>query len=92
MLRRACCVMAVLLGVTLAGPLVGVAAACPMCKAANETEPNRPRAYMYSILFMLAVPATLATAFGIGFYRLARQQAALSEPLTDEALHAIQSR
>jgi len=54
-----------------------------MCKQANETtagekkeEVNRrPAAYMYSILFMLAMPATLLTGFGIGFYRLARKSA-----------------
>lgn len=41
------------------------AAACPMCKAANEapqTESGvdadlRPRAYMYSIFFMMGMPA-----------------------------------
>jgi hypothetical protein len=28
--------------------------ACPMCKAGIEADDPRPRAYMYSILFMLA--------------------------------------
>ena len=50
------------------------ASACPMCKTANENADDpRPRAYMYSILFMLAMPATIFTGFGIGFYRLAKQ-------------------
>lgn len=49
------------------------AAACPMCKIANESDDRRPRAYMYSILFMLAMPATVFTGFGISFYRLARK-------------------
>lgn len=48
------------------------ASACPMCKEANETDDRRPRAYMYSILFMLAVPATVFTGFGVGFYRLSK--------------------
>lgn len=58
--------------------------ACPMCQAANEDgeledfagDPSMtsvPRAYMFSILFMLAVPVGLATSFGVGFYRLSRQ-------------------
>ena len=49
--------------------------ACPMCKQANESEEENkvPQAYMYSILFMLAMPATLLTAFGIGFYRLSKR-------------------
>lgn len=47
--------------------------ACPSCKAANETDARRPRAYMYSILFMLAMPATVFTGFGISFYRLSRK-------------------
>lgn len=52
------------------------ASACPSCKAANETDSRRPRAYMYSILFMLAMPATVFTGFGISFYRLSRRAAA----------------
>ena len=52
--------------------------ACPMCKTANDENlnpeaVNRPRAYMYSILFMLAVPATLFTGFSIAFYRMSQQ-------------------
>jgi hypothetical protein len=60
--------------------------ACPMCKVANEDapatdadgftiDPNaRPRAYMISILFMLAMPASLLTGFGIAFYRMTHRQ------------------
>lgn len=55
--------------------------ACPLCKAANESdqngEPNtKPQAYMYSILFMLSMPATLLGAFGFAFWRLQRGAAA----------------
>lgn len=50
------------------------AQACPMCKAANDSEEDRPRAYMYSILFMLSMPVVLFTGFGVGFYRLAKKR------------------
>jgi len=63
-----------------------VAEACPMCKLANEegtdTQANatanaRPKAYMYSILFMLSMPATLFSAFGLSFYRMHKRQEAM---------------
>lgn len=72
----------------LAGPLVDRAAACPMCQIANEaTGDARPRAYMYSILFMLSMPATILAGFGIGFYRLSRRApdaAGFSDAAADE--------
>ncbi len=60
--------------------------ACPMCQVANEDDTNaaamaRPRAYMYSILFMLAMPASLFTVFGISFYRLSQKRTAMNEEL-----------
>ena len=60
-----------IIGLASAGPL----SACPMCKLANETSSRLPTAYMYSILFMMSMPATLVTGFGIGFYRLSRRAA-----------------
>jgi len=65
------------------------AQACPMCKAALANDPDpaakaRPKAYMYSILFMLSMPATLTTLFGISFYRLSRQQQAINAALLAE--------
>ena len=64
--------------------------ACPGCKNANETESLRPRAYMLSILFMLGMPATVFTGFGVAFYRMARRSpadtAALEEYLQQHAL------
>lgn len=57
------------------GPGLPVASACPMCKAANDQNDARPRAYMVSILFMLAVPACLFSGLGIGLYRLNRSEA-----------------
>lgn len=53
--------------------------ACPSCKAANETDSRRPKAYMYSILFMLGMPATVFAGFGISFYRMSRR--AMSEQM-----------
>ena len=50
------------------------AAACPGCKNANETDSRRPTAYMYSILFMLGMPATVFSCFGIAFYRMSRRE------------------
>ena len=51
-----------------------LAAACPGCKTANETDSRRPTAYMYSILFMLGMPATIASCFGVAFYRMSRRE------------------
>ncbi|MEO1995951.1 MAG: hypothetical protein ABGZ17_11815, partial [Planctomycetaceae bacterium] len=47
---------------------------------ATETDDRLPRAYMYSILFMLSVPATIATGFGVSFYRLSKKG-----PLPDDS-------
>lgn len=69
-------------------PALPSAHACPMCKLANEKGSStgceqqaiqhaRPKAYMYSILFMLSMPATLLGGFSLGFYRLHRKQQAL---------------
>ena len=49
------------------------ALACPMCQLAAESDDRLPRAYMYSILFMLSVPATIATGFGVSLYRLSKK-------------------
>ncbi|MCA9087633.1 MAG: hypothetical protein KDA90_03250 [Planctomycetaceae bacterium] len=65
--------------------------ACPMCKVANEESQDaaaaaRPRAYMYSILFMLSMPATIFTFFGVTFYRLSKKQQAINAALTGDSL------
>ena len=81
-------IYSVMLGlVLLGGVTVNSVEACPLCKNATETDDKKPQAYMYSILFMLAVPATVFTGFGIGFYRLSRkmpQSEELMELLKDE--------
>lgn len=70
------------------------AEACPNCKNANEQNPNRPKAYMYSILFMIGMPATIFTGFSLSFYRMARQaqkQAELQAAEQGEQPTAIES-
>jgi hypothetical protein len=59
--------------ISASGLVSSEAEACPGCKNANETDSLRPRAYMYSILFMLGMPATVFTGFGIAFYRMSRR-------------------
>ena len=86
MIRKRLRILATLI-VLLLGLCVSSAHACPSCKAANETNPQLPKAYMYSILFMLGVPVTMVTGFGIGFYRLSkRQREALEARYTDGGL------
>ena len=80
--RSLLCAAALVLGGFSAVP----AEACPMCKVAHEdaTAPAvaaRPRAYMYSILFMLSMPATIFTVFGLTFYRLSKKQQLINQQL-----------
>ncbi|MFV0442311.1 MAG: hypothetical protein ACK5Q5_01935 [Planctomycetaceae bacterium] len=80
-----------LLCTALIGSVATPVSACPLCKAANESdqngEPNtKPQAYMYSILFMLAMPATLLGAFSFAFWRLSKQAAANVDPTLDETI------
>jgi len=60
------------------------AAACPNCKAANETDDLRPRAYMYSILFMLGMPVAIFGGFSLGFWRLTQKTRLEQERLTNQ--------
>jgi LytS/YehU family sensor histidine kinase len=62
-------VAAVVIALAMAAPV----SACPMCKVAAEQSTRQPRAYMFSILFMMGMPMMLTTGFGIAFYRLSRQ-------------------
>jgi hypothetical protein len=66
-------VMMTLARISASSLMSSEAQACPGCKNANETDTLRPRAYMYSILFMLGMPATVFTGFGIAFYRMSRR-------------------
>jgi len=60
-----------------------------MCKLASESDSRLPRAYMYSILFMIGMPMSLGTAFGIGFYRLARKAAQMQQQAVEHAVVSI---
>lgn len=79
-MKRLILTAAIVLGAFAFAPNAPTAQACPMCQVANEegegsAEQNaRPRAYMYSILFMLAMPATVFSSFSYGFYRLWKKQ------------------
>ncbi len=68
-------VLLVALLIVQAGP---DALGCPNCKdGVNTTDPdglNVARGYFYSILFMLAMPFTLAGSFGIYIWREMRRQ------------------
>lgn len=88
-MRRVFKIAILLAGVGLFGSSAATSAyACPMCKDAVEASGNAvPRAYMYSILFMLGVPATVLTSFSIGIYRLSKLQPPVDfegEPSVDE--------
>ncbi|HEX6987787.1 MAG TPA: hypothetical protein VF170_20570 [Planctomycetaceae bacterium] len=61
-----------------------VAWACPMCKAAAESDPRLPNAFLASILFMLGMPFALATCFGVAFYRLSKRMPAADRPASGE--------
>lgn len=53
---------------------VNSAWACPMCKLALETDDPQPRAYMYSILFMMGTIFTLFCAVAGFVCWLSRQE------------------
>jgi hypothetical protein len=87
-MRRFVTTVLIACGVWLGQLAAPEAAACPMCKAANESdqngEPNtKPQAYMYSILFMLSMPATLLGTFGLVFWRLQRNVAQAPDDALD---------
>lgn len=80
------------LAVLLAGPATESAQACPNCKESLSTDDSLPRAYQYSIIFMLTVPATIFTGFGYGFYRLSQRSAEQRGELTPELLAQYDAR
>jgi len=75
-------ILTLLAGAYLAAP--AVVSACPNCKMANSAPEDadadekasieaRPKAYMYSILFMMSMPATLITVFGFSCWRMVKK-------------------
>lgn len=87
-MRRLLLCVALVLGTT-AFVTGNTASACPMCKYANENNQHsteemvRPRAYMYSILFMLSMPATIFAGYSIAFYRVWKKQQELMQVSLD---------
>ena len=80
MFRRLLIVTTLLLGIGALGPMAQPAQACPMCKVANEQDSQLPRAYMYSILFMMGMMFSLGGGVGYGMYLLGRKEnAAIGE-------------
>ncbi len=63
---------------------VSQVSACPNCKAANETDDLKPKAYMCSILFMMGMPAVIFTGFSLSFWRLTRKARLQQESLAAE--------
>ena len=66
------------------GGLVDSAEACPLCKAAAEEDSNQAKAYMYSILFMLAVPGMIFGGLTAGLIRLGLKEAKAMKELESE--------
>ena len=62
----------VLLGLSVLAP--NVALACPNCKAAISTDDKQPKAYMYSILFMLGMPTIIFGSIGYGLYQMSLRE------------------
>jgi hypothetical protein len=65
--------------------LPAVAWACPMCNQTIAEDAALPRAYMYSILFMLGMPATVFSCLGIAIFKKFQAHDAGSEGLPLEA-------
>ena len=55
------------------------AQACPMCNQSIAEEDLAPHAFMYSIIFMLSMPATVFTGIGTAIYLKFRNNGA-AEP------------
>jgi len=72
-IRRLVLAAAVLVAVGALPVAESQAMACPNCKAGNETDPLKPKAYMYSILFMIGMPATIFTGFSLSFWRMTKK-------------------
>lgn len=83
-MRRSAILSLACLAALFVGPLASSAVACPMCKASVEEEDRRPQAYMYSIIFMLSVPATIMSGLGVGLYKINRADNAVAKELEEQ--------
>jgi hypothetical protein len=73
MYRRLKFVLLVCLAVGGTWLLSAAAQACPLCSQSISEEDALPHAYMYSILFMLAMPAVVFTGIGSVIYMQCRK-------------------
>jgi len=64
--------------------LAATVQACPMCSQSIAEEDLLPHAYMYSILFMLAMPATVFTGIGtVIFFKFRKSYGLVSTAMHD---------
>lgn len=84
-----CFIVRLLPIVALVALMAGVAHACPMCNQSIAEENYLPRAYMYSILFMLGMPATVFGGFGLSLFLAFRKHQAAGQPLVAQASAGI---
>ncbi len=87
-MNRTLVVAALLVVAHLTGPLAQTVQACPMCKIANEQDALLPRAYMYSILFMMGMMFSLAGGVAFAMYRIGLRENADLENLEQFGLGA----
>jgi hypothetical protein len=64
--------------------LSAAAQACPLCSQAIAEEDGLPHAYMYSILFMLAMPPVVFTGIGSVIYMQCRKSTAVDAPPVEQ--------
>lgn len=81
MTRKLLLLAALALGIGMFDPVVQSAQACPMCKIANEQDSLLPKAYMYSILFMMGMMFSLGGGVAFCVYHLSRKENAALESL-----------
>ena len=66
--------------------LAGTANACPMCNQSIAGQDHLPHAYMYSIIFMLSMPAVVfAVIVGAIYLKFRKFYAALPVPGAESA-------
>ena len=63
-----------LLATVLVAVMPQLALACPMCAETVSADAHLPKAFMWSILFMLAMPAVVLGGFGFAVFRVIRQR------------------
>jgi hypothetical protein len=64
--------------------LSAAAQACPLCSQSIAEEDALPHAYMYSILFMLGMPAVVFTGIGSAIYMQCRKSSAIDAPPAEQ--------